>query len=682
MSESIATLFLQREICKSVVLAVGQKVENKRVLKKTLKQKPLRSYFYGLMILSSFPAVHAAETQFNDALRFANAGDVTQLEQYRAAMQGDALGYYPEYWMLNSNLGFQPASSIISFAQRYPQSAMAEKLSADYVEEKVKQADFATAQPVLQYVTNADQAENCAVAQVRAKTGDVLVYAEYKNVWLQTDSQPESCTGLGRLMLSSPLLTTSDRQQRMYAQLRAGQAGQAIATAQTIGLNLSLAQLNQIQANPLNYLWSAPKNNNEDYAYMVYALGRTADSDLNSALQLVPKLIQGVPSDVAKYIHRTVAYIGGTTVMKNNFNRDVLNSFDASYGVPFTPEESEIYARQAIRFGSWESVIRAIDAMSVTQKQEDRWQYWLARASENRADPASKQAAKGIYQRLAAAGDEYHNLLAKDHLGIRYNEAKDRSEPSGGDLQRLNQDIHFRRAFALKNISAPDNYTNREWNWAVRQAYLKNDDGLLLAAAKRATEMGWYDRAIYAAERTSSKHNYHYRYPTPHQGLVITHSNNAGVDPSWAYGLMRQESRFVTAARSHVGAGGLMQIMPATAKDVARKMGETYNPAALTDPNTNIRYGTYYLSMIQGMLSNNPVLATAGYNAGLTRARRWQPEFQSLASDQYTESIPLHETRDYVKKVMTNAAHYGVILGQGPQAIESRMPTIPTRSTP
>ena len=96
MSESIVTLFLQREICKSVVLAAGQKVENKRVLKKTLKQKPLKSYFYGLMILSSFPAVHAAETQFNDALRFANAGDVSQLEQYRATMQGDALGYYPE----------------------------------------------------------------------------------------------------------------------------------------------------------------------------------------------------------------------------------------------------------------------------------------------------------------------------------------------------------------------------------------------------------------------------------------------------------------------------------------------------------------------------------------------------------------------------------------------------------
>ncbi|EZQ01290.1 lytic transglycosylase [Acinetobacter sp. Ver3] len=646
-----------------------------------MKQKQLKQYLMGLITLGCLPVAHAAEEQFNEAIKFANSGNTAQLEYYRSAMQNDALGYYPEYWMLNNNLGFQPATNIISFAQRYPQSAMAEKLAADYVEEKVKQADFKTAQLVLPYVTNPDQAESCAVAQVRAKNGDTLVYAEYKDVWLTTESQPESCNGLGRLMLSSPLLTTTDRQQRLYAQLRAGQPGPAIATAQTLGLNLSLAQLNQIQADPLNYLWSATKGTTVDYAYLVFALGRAADADLNTALQNLPRVVQGVPADVQKYMYRTVAYIGGTTVMKNNFNPEVLKNFDYSYGVPFTPEEAEIYARQAIRFGEWESVLRAINSMSITQKQEDRWQYWMARAYENRKDQASKQAAKSIYQRLAAAGDDYHNLLAKDHLGIRYNEAHDRAQPSAQDIQRLDQDIHFRRAFALRNINASATYTNREWNWAVRQAYLKQDDGLLLAAAKRATEMGWYDRAIYAAERTLKRHNYAYRYATPHQNLVVTHSKNAGIDPSWAYGLMRQESRFVTTARSHVGAGGLMQIMPATAKDVARKMGETYNPAALSDPNTNIRYGTYYLSMIQGMLSNSPVLATAGYNAGLTRARRWQPEFKSIAADQYTESIPLHETRDYVKKVMTNAAHYGVLLGQGPQAIESRMPPIPVRNT-
>lgn len=644
-----------------------------------LKQKSRAVYLFGMV--SSLPVLqaHAAEQQFNDAFRYASSGNTTQLEYYRVAMQNDALGYYPEYWMLNSNLAFQTPQNISQFVQRYPQSAMAEKLAADYVEEKVKQGDFNNAVSILPYVTNPDQAENCAVAQVRAKTGDPLVFAEYKDLWLKTETQPESCNGLGRMMLSSPLMTSSDRQQRLYAQLRAGQSGLAIATAQSVGMTLSLVQLNQIQANPLNYLWSATKNTPEDFAYLIFALGRAANADLTSALQMLPTAAQGAPADIQKYIYRTVGYIGGTTVMKNNFSIDVLNALDSSYGVPFSSEEAEIYARQAIRFGRWESVIRAIDAMTVTQKQEDRWQYWLAKALDQREDEQAKQTSREIFQRLASAGDEYHNLLAKDRLGVRYNEGREQVQPSVNDMQRLNQDIHFRRAFALRDIQASDTYTNREWNWAVRQAYLKKDDGLLLAAAKRATEMGWYDRAIYAADRTVLRHNFAYRFPTPHQSLVVSHSQNAGIDASWAYGLMRQESRFVTTARSHVGAGGLMQIMPDTARLVARKMGETYNPAALTDTNTNIRYGTYYLSMIQSQLSANPVLATAGYNAGPNRARRWQPQNQVIASDQYTESIPLNETRDYVKKVMTNAAHYGILLGQGPQSIESRMPVIAAR---
>lgn len=637
----------------------------------------IRSLTVSVAVAMLSPALWAAEEQFNAALSAASAGDNASLQQYRLSMEQDALGYYPEYWLLNQNLVTQPVQNILSFAQRYPDSAMAEKLSADYVEEKVKAGDFSAAQPVLALVKNADRAEQCAMAQVRAKSDDPFVFAEFKEVWLTTDSQPESCTGLGRMMLSSPLFTAEERQQRLWTQLRAGQAGQAIATAQSIGLSLSLAQLNQIQANPLNYLWNAPKATAADHAYVIYAIGRLADSDLESALSNIERAAIGLPEASQKAVYRAVGYIAGTTVMKNNFRREALQYLDKSYGLPFSHEEAEIYARQSIRFGQWDALIRAIDAMTVTQRQEDRWQYWLARASEQSADAKQKQLAQQIYQKLAD-GDDYHNLLAMERLGRVYNTLH-QQQPTAQDQQRLNQDIHFKRAFALRNIQAPAAYVNREWNWAVRQAYLRQDDGLILAAAKRATEMGWYDRAIYAADRTVNKHNSAYRFPMPYRNFVVNHSQNVGIDPAWAYGLMRQESRFNIGARSHVGAGGLMQIMPNTAKLVARQMGETYNPAALTDMNTNIRYGTFYLSTIQSQLSFSPVLATAGYNAGPNRARRWQPEYQVLSADQYTESIPLLETRDYVKHVMTNATHYGVLLNQGAQSITKRMRSIPIK---
>ncbi|WP_111895287.1 lytic transglycosylase domain-containing protein [Acinetobacter sp. MB5] len=648
-----------------------------RVLSATTYQFYGRLFALSCFLGSSF-AASAAEEQFNDALQAANSGNVALLDQYAANMQQDVLGYYPEYWKLNMNLGYQPSGNIVDFAKRYPQSAMAEKLAADYVEEKVKQADYSDAQPVIPYVTNPDQAESCAVAQVRAKSGDPLVFAEFKDLWLSTGDLPESCQGLGRMMLTSPLMSAQDKQQRLWGELRSGQMSKAQTTANAMGITLSLDQLNQIQSSPLNYLWSAPKNNDTDYAYLIFALARLAESDLDSGLNAANRAAEGVPEPVQKYLYRTVAYIGGTTVLKNNFNQIVLKFFDASYGLPFSPEEAEIYARQAVRFGAWESVMRAINSMSVTQQHEDRWQYWLARAYEQRGDANSKKIATGIYQRLARSGDDYHNLLAQARLGEGYREGS-QAQPTARDFQRLDQDIHFRRAFTLKKINAPDSYTNREWNWAVRQAYLREDDGLLLAAAQRAADMGWYDRAIYAANRTVNKHNDSLSYLTPHQNTVLSYSQNVGLDPAWAYGLMRQESRFITHARSNVGAGGLMQIMPGTAKQVAKKMGETYNPAVLTDMNTNIRYGTYYLSMIQGQLNDNAVLATAGYNAGPTRARRWQANTGAIAADQYVESIPLSETRDYVKNVMTNATHYGAVLGQGIQNIGKWMRAIPAR---
>lgn len=626
---------------------------------------------------SSSPS-EASDSLFHDAYRMSNSNNAALLDQYQYSMRGagSVLAYYPEYWKLNGNLVSQPASSIVAFAKQYPNSAMAEKLAADYVEEKVKVNDFAGAVAVLPYVTNADDAEACAVAQVRANTGDQLVFAEFKDVFLATNSQPDSCMGLGRMMLNSPLLSVQDKQQRLFNYLRAGQVGVAFATAANMGLALSLTQMNQITANPVQYLWTAPKTTEQDYAYLILALGRLADTDLNSAISMVDRLAQGVPEHVQKYLYRTVAYIGGTTVLKNNFNAILPQYFDKSVGYPFSPEEAEIYARQSIRFSNWEGVIRAIDAMDLKQKAEDRWQYWLARATEQRADSKSQKTAQEIYKKLSVS-DDYHGLLAKTRLKEGYNKFPVNYQPTPKDLERLNQDIHFRRAFTLRDIDAPAQYVNREWNWAVRQAYLNKDDGMLLAAAKRATDQGWYDRAIYAADRTVEKHNYELRYPMPYKNLVVQHSQSAGINPAWAYGLMRQESRFNINARSHVGAGGLMQVMPGTAQQIARELGEAYSSSALSNMNTNVRYGTYYLGMIQRQLSGSPVLATAGYNGGPNRAKRWQPSTQALAADQYTEAIPILETRDYVKHVLSNAVHYGVVLGQGPQSIGQFMSPIP-----
>lgn len=630
------------------------------------------------------PAVAwAADSDFNQALIAANNDNISMLDNYQFSMQDSVLGYYPEYWKLDSDLMTQNPQAILSFIRRYPNSAMAEKLAADYIELKVQAGDFASARPLLPYVTNADEAESCAIGQVQAMAGDPLVFSEFNRVWLRTNKQPESCAGLARLMVNSPLKSTQDRQQRLWTMLRAGELGNAIQVGQGLGIALDFAELNFIAANPLNYLQSAALIRSADQAKFLFAIARLADSSVDMAASQIGQYRSRLPADVMRYAYRIVAYKAANSVMQNGFNAQSVSWFDQSYGYPFSDEEAESYARQAIRFGQWNAVLRAVDSMSLPLQQQRMWQYWFARASEQRGgdqhtQQQGKTAARAFYTNLALEAD-YYGLLARDRLGQSLTKLSTSYRPALQDFQRLDGDIHFQRAFALYNINASASYSNREWNWAVRQAYLKQDDGMILAAASRANGIGWYDRAIYAAERTTKLHNYELQFLTPFRDQVIQHSSNVGIDPAWVYGLIRQESRFVLAARSHVGAGGLMQIMPDTAKWVARQLGEAYSSAALSNMQTNIRYGTFYLGHIHGELSNQPVLATAGYNAGPNRARRWQPTDLPLAADQYTESIPLLETRDYVKQVMTNATYYGLLFGRSNQTIAQRMGTIPVQ---
>lgn len=619
---------------------------------------------------------YASDADFNAALAAANADNLSALDNYQASMQDSVLAYYPEYWKLNSDLVLQPVSAILDFVKKYPNTAMAEKLAADYIEAKVLAGDYTSAKPLIGSVTNPDDAENCAIVQVQASSGDTLALSAYKNVWLTTNKQPDTCAGLSRFLLNSPMMSNKDRQQRLWVMLRSGQLGNAVSTAQTMGIAISNTELSSIAASPLSYLQTAVVSSSTDQAKFLYALARLADTSVDAAASQLEISKSKLPDDAQRYAYRILGYKAGTSVLQYGFNPKSVEWFDRSYGYPFSDEEAEVYARQSVRFGKWESLLRAVDSMSLTMQQQRVWQYWYARANEQRGDDKSRSVARAFYTNLALT-DDYHGLLARDRLGQKFNQLSPSYTPTASDFQRLDRDTNFQKAFTLKNINASAAYANREWNWAVRQARLKNDDGLILAAASRANDMSWYDRAIYAAEKTNKLHNYNLQFVMPFRDQVVDNCSNNGIDAAWVYGLMRQESRFVMTARSGVGAGGLMQIMPDTARWVARKLGEAYNSSALSSMRTNIRYGTFYLSHIHNQLSNQPVLATAGYNAGPNRAKRWQPVEAPLASDQYTESIPLSETRDYVKNVMTNAVYYGLLLGGGAQSLSQRMGEIP-----
>ena len=190
-------------------------------------------------------------------------------------------------------------------------------------------------------------------------------------------------------------------------------------------------------------------------------------------------------------------------------------------------------------------------------------------------------------------------------------------------------------------------------------------DRQLLAAARWACQLGVLDRCVNTADRTVGEHDFSLRSVKPFYDELKPVAAGRDLDPAWIYGLIRQESRFIMDARSSAGAQGLMQIMPATGRWIARKLGvRNFRAAQLNELPVNLEFGTFYLRSVLDDLDGSPVLASAAYNAGPNRSRSWRSALpQTVEGAIFAEIIPFSETRDYVKKVLSNAVYYAAILG-------------------
>ena len=247
----------------------------------------------------------------------------------------------------------------------------------------------------------------------------------------------------------------------------------------------------------------------------------------------------------------------------------------------------------------------------------------------------------------------------------------ERPQPSKPEeLAEAAANTGFRNAFLFFDLGLRFE-GNREWNWQLRGL----NERQLLAAAEFARQSDVLDRMVTTAERSRTDPDYTHRYPSPHDDIMQTATQPIGLDKAWVYGLIRQESRFVKAARSHVGASGLMQIMPATANYVARKIGMAgFTLDRLKDTRINITLGTQYLNMVLNTLGGSQTLATAAYNAGPSRPRLWRSSLdKSVEGAIFAETIPFSETRVYVKSVLANATWYAALFENKPQSLKARL---------
>jgi soluble lytic murein transglycosylase len=332
-------------------------------------------------------------------------------------------------------------------------------------------------------------------------------------------------------------------------------------------------------------------------------------------------------------------------------------------------------ARAGLRAGAWGHVRDAIGAMEEAQRQEPAWVYWRARATQALREPdvlTAQIVAGGLYRSLAG-GTGFYEQLAREEIGQPVMAAPAPPPLAPQELEAAATNPGLQRALAAIRLGLRSEGV-REWNYTTNLHTRGGmNDRELLAAAELACRQELWDRCINTSERTRAVQDAAQRYPMPFQAQVVRRSAEIGLDPAYVYGLIRQESRFITDARSGVGASGLMQVMPATARWTARRIGLTgFQSHQITDRDTNILIGTAYLKLALDDLDGSMPLAAAAYNAGPGRARAWR-QGPTLPGEIWAENIPFEETRDYVKKVLANTTQYAALITGQPQSLRSRL---------
>ncbi|MFT0849463.1 transglycosylase SLT domain-containing protein [Achromobacter sp. F4_2707] len=318
---------------------------------------------------------------------------------------------------------------------------------------------------------------------------------------------------------------------------------------------------------------------------------------------------------------------------------------------------------------AWDQVAKAIRRMSARQAAEPVWVYWYARAL---SALGNEQAATDHYRSIAH-DLSFYGLLASEELGQIQPLPPKPAPVTSAELAAARNHAGLQRAIALFELGwRPEAVP--EWNFSLRGM----DDRQLLAASELAREKHIYDRVVNTSLRTEKEIDLSQRFIAPFAGQVSAKANEISLDPAWVYGVIRQESRFITDARSRVGASGLMQLMPATAKWVARKIGmKDFHPSKVNDFEVNTILGTNYLRMVLSDLNGSEVLATAGYNAGPRRPVQWRSKLAAPVEGAiFAETIPFTETRIYVKNVMSNAIYYATLFTGQPHSLKERLGTV------
>jgi soluble lytic murein transglycosylase len=597
-----------------------------------------------------------------DAFR---TGDARKLDTFARRLGNYVLEPYVAYWQLRLRLEDASAAEVRRFLTTYADTPLAGRVLADWLKVLGKAGQWDQFDAEYAGYNGEDLEIACYAVQSKMRTAPTDAVVQARSLWFVPKELPENCSPLFNALAQDQRLTTDEVWTRVRSGLEAGQVAVAFKAWQFLpaGQQPDYRTLTLISSNPGGYLEKnhldlKSRAGRETAMFAAYRLARTAPSQAAAHwARLEPRFSK----EERAYVWGQIGHFGAM-----RHEPEALAWFGKA--ADLSDVQLGWKVRAALRQREWREVLLAIDQMTDKEREQAAWRYWKARAQKALGHG---DEALALLKPLASEYN-FYGQLALEELGERISAPPVAFKPSAADIRAMSENLSIRRALELYRINMRVEGV-REWIWAIRSF----DDRRLLTAAEVARRHELYDRAINTADKTESTHDFTLRYIAPFREVLQVRARQMNLDEAWVYGLIRQESRFIADARSRVGAGGLMQLMPDTAKWVARKMG-LRNIADVTAIDTNITLGTYYLRHVLDNLDGHAVLASAAYNAGPGRARAWRPD-SAVEGAIYAETIPFSETRDYVKKVMSNATYYSSVFSQQLQSLKQRLGIIGPR---
>ena len=642
----------------------------------------MRGLFVLAVVCAIWPAERAAGAMCPD---IADAGGrSTFIEAERSPPKGRSawerlrrdIGDYPlfpyvELARLRADWPRVAVPVIEGFLERHDGEPVTSRLRGQWLR---RLADRREWRKVIEWYSEGSSVDlKCHHARALLETGDVTGgLSAAKGLWMSGKSQPKACDPVFAVWLGSDRFTPSLAWERI---------GLAMARG-NVRLARYLERFLEPEDRRLAALWREVHENprrvgkvrldgesSKVQAILAHGLERIARRDPDGAVRALSALEERI--ELRDAVRARVARRIGLSFA----SRHEPGAVEWLWRVDGTHADVHMLrwrVAAAVLHSRWEEVIDGIASMPDEERGRERWRYWRARALEA---TGGAEEARAEFESLAQERD-YYGFLAADRMETAYRFNHRPLEVASATVERVAALPAMRRALELLALERRTE-ARREWHALIRS--LGEEE--LKAASWIARCRQWHGRAILTIARTPELDDLELRFPMAYRGIVESASSRRGLSPATVYAFIRQESAFMSDARSPAGALGLMQIMPRTGRMLMRSIGRKLRSRKqLLVPDLNVELGTRYIRSLLSKTDGHFVLAAASYNAGPHRVGSWLPEEAEVEADVWIDNIPFTETRRYVRRLLAYGAIYEHRLDRQPTRLKERMPVVPVRT--